>query len=369
VELAGIGPAPYCCMLLADLGADVMRVERVEGRGDFDEGHRVLNRNRRSIAVDLKQSRGVDVVLRLAERAEVLIEGFRPGVAERLGVGPDACWVRNPRLVYGRMTGWGQDGPLAAAAGHDINYIAVTGALYAIGWAGTPPTPPLNLLGDFGGGGLMLGFGVLSAVLSARASGRGQVVDAAIVDGTSSMLAQVFAMRAAGQWADERGTNLLDGGAPFYHVYECADGEYVAVGALEKRFYRELIAGLGLADDPDLPDRDDPTRWPELRARLASRFATRTRDDWAVAFAGTDACVTPILSPAEASEHPHLRLRQTYVEAEGVAQPAPAPRFSLTGPDELRPQPSRGAHTRELLAEVGFGDSEISALYRSRAVG
>jgi alpha-methylacyl-CoA racemase len=368
VELAAIGPGPYCGMLLGDLGADVVRVERVRGGGELSEWHRVLNRGRRSIAVDLKRAAGVEVVLRLADGADALIEGFRPGVAERLGVGPEACWARNPRLVYGRITGWGQDGPLAHAAGHDINYIALTGALHAIGRAKGPPTPPLNLI-EFGAGGLLLAFGVLCAVLSARTSGRGQIVDAAIVDGSASLLAMLCALRAAGRWSDERGTNVLDSGAPFYDVYPCADGKYVAVGALEEPFYRELLRGLGLVDDANLPDRGDPARWPELRARLAERFAARPRDDWTATFAGTDACVTPVLSLPEAAEHPHLRRRQTYVAADGIVQPAPAPRFSAGIPDRVRAQPAAGAHTRELLAELAYSDAEIGELYAAGAVG
>ncbi|MBB1242197.1 CoA transferase [Streptomyces durbertensis] len=341
LELAAIGPAPFACMLLADLGADVVRIDRPGVPRAFGDWHRVLDRGRRSIALDLKDPADVRTVLRLVERSDVLVEGFRPGVTERLGLGPADCLARNPGLVYGRMTGWGQDGPLASAPGHDINYLALSGALAAIGEDGGPPVPPLNLLGDFAGGGLPLAFGIMAALYERRASGLGQVVDAAITDGTASMLGMLSAMLGAGSWRSERGRNVLDGGAPHYGVYRCADGGYVAVGALEDRFYRCLLTGLGLSPQ-EVPDRSDQAAWPALRGVFAARFATRTRDEWARHFEGTDACVTPVLSLAEAARHPHQRARGTYREVDGVIQPAPMPRFSRTPAPGHRP-PGRPA--------------------------
>ncbi|MGK5642958.1 CaiB/BaiF CoA transferase family protein, partial [Streptomyces sp. URMC 126] len=325
VELAGIGPGPFAGMLLGDLGADVVRVDRPGGPGlGIDPRRDVTHRNKRSVGVDLKAAGGVEAVLGLVERADVLLEGYRPGVAERLGVGPGPCLERNPRLVYGRMTGWGQDGPLAPAAGHDIGYIAVTGALGLTGPAGGPPCPPANLLGDYAGGSLYLVVGVLAALLHARATGRGQVVDAAIVDGTAHLTAMLHGMLAAGAWQDRRGGNLLDGGAPFYGVYETSDGGHMAVGALEPRFYAEFVRLLGL-DGEAAAGRDDPGRWEELRAAVAERFRRRTRAEWTAVFEGTDACVAPVLSLAEAPGHPHLAARGTFAERDGVTQPAPAP--------------------------------------------
>lgn len=325
VELEGIGPAPFCGMHLADLGAEVVQVRRP---GATSSRHDFLQRGKRPLALNLKHERGAEAVRSLVERADVLIEGFRPGVAERLGIGPDDCWRVNPALVYGRMTGWGQEGPLASRAGHDIGYIAVSGVLHPIGRQGGPPQVPANLVGDFGGGALYLAVGVLAGVLSARASGRGQVVDASIVDGSAHLGSMLFGMLSSGSWNTERGTNLLDTGAPYYDVYETSDGEHVAVGALEPQFYAELLERLGLTGE--LPDRDDPARWPELRARLSEAFAERTRDEWAEVFADSDACVAPVLSMAEAADHPHLRERETFVRRDGAVQPAPAPRFSHT---------------------------------------
>ncbi len=364
VELAGLGPGPFAAMLLADLGADVLRVDRPGARpftGDTE--HDLLARGRRSVAVDLKHPDGGEVVRRLAAQADVLLEGFRPGVAERLGVGPADCLARNPRLVYGRMTGWGQDGPLAATAGHDVGYIAVTGTLHAIGRAGGPPQVPLNLVGDFGGGALYLVVGVLAALLEARVSGRGQVVDAAIVDGTAHLATMVLGMLAGGAWQDTRGVNLLDSGTPWYDVYETADGGHLAVGALEPQFYAQLVDRLGLTGVA--PDRAgaDPA---ELRALFAATIRRRTRDEWVTVFAGSDACVAPVLSFAEAREHPHLAARQTYVEHHGVVQPAPAPRFSRTPAALGRPPAAAGAHTRAALADWGIGD--VDALLASGAV-
>ncbi|MEV8594595.1 CaiB/BaiF CoA-transferase family protein [Streptomyces sp. NPDC052012] len=360
LELAAIGPAPFACMLLADLGADVVRVDRPGVPRAFGAWHRVLDRGRRSVALDLKNPAAVDALLRLVDGADVLVEGYRPGVAERLGAGPSVCLARNPRLVYGRMTGWGQDGPLAQAAGHDINYLALSGALDAIGRPGGAPVVPLNLLGDFAGGGLPLALGILAALQERGRSGRGQVVDAAIVDGTAALLGMLAAMTAAGEWTPERGTNILDGGAPFYDVYACADGRHVAVGALEDRFYGALLAGLGLPPD-DLPDRADRSSWPYLRACFAERFAARTRDDWATVFQGTDACVTPVLTLREAQRHPHHRARGVHTETHGVIQPAPAPRFGRTpAPPARTPAPAVGAHTREVLAEVGLTEADVT---------
>lgn len=328
VELAGIGPGPHAAMILADLGADVVRVHRpdagpLERPGESDP----MLRGRRHVAVDLKEPAGRELVLRLASGADVLLEGHRPGVAERLGVGPADCQARNPRLVYGRVTGWGQDGPLAQRAGHDINYIALSGALHAIGRPGERPVPPLNLVGDFGGGSMLLVVGVLAALWERERSGEGQVVDAAMVDGSSLLLQLFWSLLGQGRWTDEPGVNLLDGGAPFYDTYACADGRDVAVGALEPQFYATLVAGLGLAEE-QLPGQYDRDGWPQLRARFTERFASRSRDEWAAAFADTDACVTPVLGLGEVPAHPHIRARDTVVEVDGLRQAAPAPRFS-----------------------------------------
>ncbi|MET7813508.1 CaiB/BaiF CoA-transferase family protein [Streptomyces sp. NPDC005395] len=338
VELAGIGPGPFAAMLLADLGADVVRVDRPGGPGlGIDPAHDVTNRNKRSVVVDLKAPDGPARVLDLAERADVLIEGYRPGVAERLGVGPGDCHARNPRLVYGRMTGWGQEGPLAQRAGHDIGYIALTGALGMIGAPDAPPPAPANLLGDYAGGSLYLVVGVLAALHHARASGTGQVVDAAIVDGTAHLSSMIHGMLAAGGWQDRRGANLLDGGCPFYGTYETADGRHMAVGALEPQFYAEFMRLLGI---PGLaPARDDMSRWPELREAVAARFRSRTRDEWTAVFAGSDACTAPVLSLREAPHHPHLAARSTFTDHGGITQPAPAPRFSAT-PTAVRTGPA-----------------------------
>lgn len=332
VELAGIGPAPFCGMLLADLGADVVRVGRP---GGGPNEHDLLDRGKRAVSVNLKHERGPETVLALVEQADVLIEGFRPGVAERLGVGPEQCWEVNPKLVFGRMTGWGQDGPLALTAGHDVGYIALSGMLHAIGRKGGPPQIPANLLGDFGGGAMYLAVGVLAAVLQARTSGQGQVVDASIVDGAAHLGSMLFGFHASGAWSTERGTNMLDTGAPYYDVYETSDGEYMAVGALEPQFYAELLARLDLTEQA--PDRDDPANWPALREHLAEVFARRTRAEWTEVFDGSDACVAPVLSMTEAQDHPHIRARGTLPSPDGVLQPAPAPRFSRTPSAPPRP--------------------------------
>lgn len=355
VELASIGPGPHAAMTLADLGADVIRVERPEGTlSAVARDKDVLTRGRPSVAMDLKDPRAASVVLDLVASADVLIEGMRPGVAERLGVGPTECLARNPRLVYGRMTGWGQEGPLAPRAGHDIDYIAVSGSLHGLGRAGGPPQFPQNLLGDFAGGSAYLVIGVLAALLEARTSGQGQVVDAAIVDGAAHLNAMLAGLIAGGAWREERGHNLLDSGAPFYDVYETADGRHMAVGAIEPQFYAELLEGLGLVETA--PDRSDPGNWAALREAIAARFRQRTQQEWTGVFEGTDACVSPVLPLTEASRHPHLAARHTYVDRGGVVQPAPAPRFSRT-PAALGSPPSLpGQHSREALQAWGVED-------------
>lgn len=352
LEMGAIGPAPHGMMVLGDLGADVVRVDRpaagpgVEGPPEEDW----LLRNRRSVEADLKDPTGRDRVLALAGVADVFVEGFRPGVAERLGIGPDVCTARNPRLVYARMTGWGQDGPRAPRAGHDLNYLSLTGALAAIGDPDRPPPVPLNLVGDYGGGSMLLVVGILAALLERQNSGRGQVIDVAMVDGVTVLTQLFWRLRAQGRWTDRRGANLLDGGAPFYATYTCADGGEVAVGALEPQFYGLLLDGLEL-DAEELPLRDDPSSWPVLRARIAGRFAERTRDDWVTVFDGTDACVTPVLGFAEAADDPHLRVRSTLVEVDGVVQAAPAPRFSRTPAPGIRAPRPVGADTEAVEAE------------------
>jgi alpha-methylacyl-CoA racemase len=368
IELAGIGPAPFTCMMLADAGAEVIRLERPPATPAGDGPHwDVLNRNRRSVGIDLKHPDAAALVLDLVERADVLIEGFRPGVAERLGLGPEDCWARNPALVFGRMTGWGQFGPLADAAGHDIDYIALSGALWNIGRHGERPVAPLNLVGDFGGGGMFLAFGVLAALVEARTSGRGQVVDAAMTDGSAALMTMIYSFRELGWWKEERGINILDSGAHFYEVYETADHKYFAVGAIEDKFYAELLKGLAL-DPADLPDQNDRERWPEMKARFAELFASKTRDEWAAIFEGTDACAAPVLSPWEADRHPHNTARGTFVEVAGIVQPAPAPRFSRT-PSEMRKPPSYpGADTAEALGAWGIPEDTVVKLREAGAV-
>jgi alpha-methylacyl-CoA racemase len=369
VEIASLAPAPFCCMILADLGADVVRVDRADQCGPGAAAPAdPLSRGRRSVGINLKDPAGVDLLLRLAESADVLVEGFRPGVAERLGFGPGVCAERNPRLVYGRMTGWGQDGPLAPTAGHDIDYIALSGALHPIGRAGERPVPPLNLVGDFGGGGMLLALGVLAALLERQRSGLGQVVDAAMVDGSALLTAFIYGLRAAGAWQDTRGVNLLDGGAPFYDTYQTADSQYVAVGALEPKFYDALLAGLGLSA-AGLPPQHDHSGWPALRQRFAEVFATRTRDEWAALFAGSDACVAPVLSPAEAPEHPHNVSRGTFADVGGLVQPAPAPRFGRTPAGAPAPPPRPGADTDAVLADLRCSPGDIAALRAAGTVG
>lgn len=369
VELAGIGPGPLAAMLLADMGADVVRVDRPPGHPE-SLPHLVANvagRNRRSIAVDLKHPDGLAVVLRIVAASDVLIEGFRPGVTERLGLGPEPCLDRNPGLVYGRVTGWGQVGPLADRAGHDINYISMTGALHAIGRHGEAPVVPLNLLGDYGGGAAYLVIGVLAALVRRNTSGEGGVVDAAMVDGVLSLMTPIHQLAAAGQWLDERESNLLDGAAPFYRTYETSDGRYVAVGALEPQFYAQLLAGLGLGDE-ELPEQFDRSGWPALRARFSDVFSTQSRDEWESHFSGVDACVTPVLSLSEAVQHPHNVERRLFVDVGGSPEPGPAPRFEPEEAREYPPRVSPGANTDEVLSEVGYTTDQILDLRRSEAV-
>ena len=367
IEIASLAPAPFGCMILADLGADVVRVDRAERAGPQARPPLdTLGRGRRSIGLNLKDGAAVDVLLRLVDSADVLVEGFRPGVAERLGFGPDVCAQRNPALIFARMTGWGQVGPLAPTAGHDIDYIAISGALSTVGRAGEAPVPPVNLIGDFGGGGMLLALGILAALVERAGSGRGQVVDAAMVDGSALLTSFLYGLRAAGGWQDQRGSNLLDGGAPFYDTYSTADGQYVAVGALEPQFYAALLRGLGLAD-AGLPDQHDRSGWPVLRQRFAETFAQRTRAEWESVFAGTDACVSPVLTLAEAPEHPHAIARKAFIEVGGFAQPAPAPRFDRTAADTPAPAPAPGADTDAVLADLGLSAAEVAEL-RSRGV-
>ncbi|GBE64416.1 alpha-methylacyl-CoA racemase [Mycobacterium sp. MFM001] len=345
IELAGIGPGPHAAMILGDLGADVVRVDR-PGASGADP----MLRNRRFVTADLKSDEGRELVLKLVAKADVLIEGFRPGVTERLGLGPDDCARVNDRLIYARMTGWGQTGPRSKQAGHDINYISLNGVLHAIGRKGERPVPPLNLVGDFGGGSMFLLVGILSALWERQSSGKGQVIDAAMIDGSSVLIQMMWGMRALGMWSDERGTNMLDTGAPYYDTYECADGRYVAVGAIEPQFYAELLKGLGL-DAAQLPGQNDRTRWPELRTRLTEVFASKDRDHWAKVFADSDACVTPVLAFGEVETEPHVTERHTFYQADGGLQPRPAPRFSRSVPDQPRPPSQPGADTEAVLSD------------------
>lgn len=366
VEIAGIGPGPFCAMMLADLGAEVIRVDRKSSAGagtKFD----ILNRGRKSIAVDLKNPEGIETVLRLVEKADALIEGFRPGVMERLGLGPDVCADRNSKLVFGRMTGWGQNGPMAKAAGHDINYISLSGALASIGRAGEPPVPPLNLVGDFGGGGMMLALGIVSGILEAQKSGKGQVVDAAMTDGSAALMGIIFGMKQSGFWGTEKGGNMLDGGAHFYDSYECSDGKYISIGSIEPQFYALLLEKTGI-DDPAFQNQMDKSCWPDLKAKVNTVFLTKSRDEWCEIMEGSDVCFAPILDMDEAPEHPHNKARNTFIEIDGVTQHAPTPRFSRTASDTPVGPPKAGEHTDEILAGWGFSDDEMSALKSSGAI-
>lgn len=364
-----MGPGPFAGMMLADMGASVVRVDRVPVYGAVmpDPKFDVLGRGKRSIAIDLKSPSGVEILLRLVESAVALIDPFRPKVAERLGIGPDECMARNPALVYGRITGWGQEGPYSDRAGHDINYIALAGALHPIGILGGPPVVPLNLIGDFGGGGMLLAYGLLCGIFESVRSGAGQVVDAAMVDGSALLTAKLHGMIASGQWNDERGTNLLDGGAHFYGVYETADQRYLTVGAIEPKFYRDLLRLIGL-DDGDLSSQEDRSQWLDLRSRLADVFRSRTLQEWCSVLEDTDACFAPVLAPGEAPRHSHNRTRHTFIRLKGVVQPAPAPRFSRTSPSVPDIPCSGGAHTEGILRSVGFSEMQIEDLRASGSV-
>ncbi|MGE0874267.1 MAG: CaiB/BaiF CoA transferase family protein [Burkholderiales bacterium] len=364
IEFEAIGPGPFAGMLLADMGADVLVIDRpASGDLGLKRARKVelMNRGKRSVTLDMKSPGGIDAALELVSRADALIEGMRPGVMERLGIGPDAALARNPKLVYGRMTGWGQDGPLAPRAGHDINYIAIAGVLHAFGRRGEAPVPPLNLVGDFGGGGMLLGFGIACALIEAQRSGRGQVVDAAMVEGASLLATMFSGMLAANTWSEERGANVLDTGAPWYDVYETSDGRYVSIGAIEARFYAELLARLGLAAE-NLPAQHDRAGWPALREAFARAFRSRTRDEWVQAFAGSDACFAPVLSFSEARRDAHNVARGSFITLDGIAQPAPAPRFSRTQAQVRRAPPERGEGGREALADWGFSGADVSRL-------
>jgi alpha-methylacyl-CoA racemase len=376
VELAGIGPGPFCGMMLADMGADVIRVDRAQsvrlGVDTSQPAKDLLARGRRSVAVDLKQPDGVEVLLELVEAADALIEGFRPGVMERLGAGPEVCLARNPKLVYGRMTGWGQDGPYGPWAGHDINYIALAGALGHIGRAGEAPVPPLNLVGDFGGGGMFLAYGIVCALLEVQRSGQGQVIDAAMVDGAATLMTMFWTLRSTNLFDEnQRGHGMLDTGAPFYDAYRCADGEYVSIGSIEPQFYAELLRITGLAADPDFADAKrqmETARWPALKERIAALIATKTRAEWCELMEHTDVCFAPVLTLTEAAAHPHNVARGTFIDVAGATQPRPAPRFSRTDPVIERPPAHAGQHTREVLADVGFAPADIEKLLETGAV-
>jgi len=373
LEIAGIGPGPFAAMMLADMGAEVLRVDRAQSVGAMGPGAPenppadLMNRGRRSIALDLKNPGGLETLLTLVDGADALIEGFRPGVTERLGFGPDVCLARNPKLVYGRMTGWGQDGPYASTAGHDLNYIALAGVLDHLGRAGEPPTPPINLVGDFGGGGMLMAFGIVCGILEARGSGQGQVIDAAMVDGAALLFTMMHSFKAMGMWSEERGTNLLDTGAHFYDVFECADGLYVSIGSIEPQFYAELLRLTGLEGE-ELPWQHDKTQWGPLKERFAAIFKGKTRAEWCEIMEGSDVCFAPVLSMSEAPEHPHNKQRETFVEVAGIVQPAPAPRFSRTPGAIVRPPAHAGQHTDEALADWGISADRLADLRASGAI-
>ena len=372
VEMVGLGPGPFCAMMLADMGAEVIRIDQKRKAGGktlplLNTRFDVLARGRRSLALDLKQPRGVETALKLIDQADALIEGYRPGVMERLGLGPELCLARNPKLIYGRMTGWGQTGPLAKAAGHDINYIALTGALHAIGREGEAPPPPLNLIGDFGGGAMMLAFGLVCGLLEARQSGKGQVIDAAMTDGAALLTGMVYGYKAYGGWSNRRAANLLDGGAHFYDSYACADGKFIAIGAIEPQFY-QLMLELCAIDDADFRRQMDVALWPQLHDKLAALFKTKTRAQWCELMEGSDVCFAPVLDLDEAPQHPHNLARQTFIEVEGVVQPAPAPRFSRTPAQLSRPPAEAGQHSAEILADWGLSTDEITQLRDDDAI-
>ena len=371
IEVGAIGPVPFCGMLLSDMGADVLRIDRTAesglGLAQRESRFEVLGRGRRSISLDLKNPKGVETVLKLAEQADALMEGFRPGVAERLGIGPEDCKARNEKLVYGRMTGWGQDGPISHSAGHDINYISLSGVLHSIGTGASGPVPPLNLAGDFGGGAMFLAFGMLAAMFEARKSGQGQVVDVSMVEGSAYLLSAIFGMFAAGNWKDERGVNILDTGAHFYNVYETSDGKHVSIGSIEAKFYAELLEKTGL-EGQDLPAQFDAGNWPAMSETLAGIFKQKTRDEWCEIMEGSDICFAPILSMGEAPKHAQNVARDSFVEIAGVMQPAPAPKFSRTAPEVQGEPPKLGEHTVSGLADWGFSESEIAELQEDGAV-
>jgi alpha-methylacyl-CoA racemase len=366
IEMAGIGPGPFCGMVLADLGAEVIRVDRASAKGTGSR-QEASNRGKKSIAVDLKSKEGVEIVLKLVQEADAIFEGFRPGVMERLGLGPEECMELNESLVYGRMTGWGQDGPLANAAGHDINYISLSGALAAIGRPGSPPVPPLNLIGDFGGGGMLLALGLVSALLESKQSGKGQVVDAAMTDGSALLMTMIYTMQSSGFWKDSMGSNMLDGGAHFYDTYECSDGKFISLGSIEPQFYK-LLCDLAGFDNNLSSDQMSRDGWPEKKKAVKEIILTKTREEWCQIMEGTDVCFAPVLNMEEAPNHPHNKARQTFIELEGATQPAPAPRFSRTNP-EVQSSPSlAGEHTDEILQSLNLGADEIEKLKTSGSV-
>ncbi len=367
LELAGIGPGPFAGMMLADMGADVIRIDRPGGNPSSTVGHEVLFRNRRTLGLDLKKPEGVETVLRLCENADAIFEGYRPGVAERLGVGPEACLGRNPKIVYGRMTGWGQTGPMAQAAGHDINYIALSGALHSIGRRGEAPVPPLNLAGDFGGGGMMLACGILAGLLEASRSGKGQVIDTSMVEGSAVLMGMFYGLRSKGMFSDHRGSHMLDTGAHYYEVYETKDGKYVSIGSIEPQFYALLLEKAELSKE-DFGNQNDFRKWPVMKEKLAAVIKTKTRDEWDALMEGTDVCYAPVLSLGEAIEHPHNKARGTFVDVDGIVQPAPAPRFSRSVAEKPIPMLPVGKHTRAVLSESGFSEAEIEELLRIKAV-
>lgn len=371
LEFAGIGPGPFAAMMLADMGADILRLDRALSPGSVvsdQPGSDLLNRGRRSVGVNLKSPEAIEAVLDLVENADGILEGYRPGVMERLGLGPDVCLTRNPKLVYGRMTGWGQEGPMAHAAGHDINYIALAGSLEPLGRAGEKPTPPINLVGDFGGGGMLMAFGMACALFECGRSGQGQVIDAAMVDGAASLMTMMHSFHHMGVWNSERGTNLLDTGAHFYDTYETKDGKYVSIGSIEPQFYAELLEKTGLASE-DMPAQMDRAAWPALKQRMTEIFKAKTRDQWCEIMEGSDVCFAPVLSMEEAAKHPHIQARNTFVEVAGVPQPAPAPRFSRTPPEIQSPPPNPGQHTVAGLTDWGFDAARIAKLQDSGAIG
>ncbi|MCU0595714.1 MAG: CoA transferase [Desulfobacterota bacterium] len=368
IEVGGIGPGPFCSMMLSDMGAEIVRVDRKDQVDMIEPRYNLMQRNRLAVGVDLKTVEGVEAILRMIEKADAVTEGFRPGVMEDFGLGPDVCLKRNPKLVYGRMTGWGQSGPLSRSAGHDINYIALTGALYSMGESDRKPAPPLNLVGDFGGGGLMLAFGVVCALYESQRSGRGQVVEAAMVDGVAALTTLSYGMRAAGMWTEKRQNNLLDGGAHFYDSYETKDSRYVCVGSIEPQFYSLLLKHTGLETDPDFAFQMDRSKWSVCKSKLAAVFKSKTRDEWCKIMEGTDVCFAPVLTLEEAPKHPHNVERRTFVEIDGVVQPSPTPRFSRTVPEIRKPPSAPGADTERVLAEWGFSQNEIRALKDNGAI-